>query len=146
MIFNVHSDTSTSSVFIFCTLYIKFKIVFNNLVNIVYTQSYIDTHQLAIWHVLSCMEYQLQNITSRIFLHHSPYIIGYLLPTYIRCRARVTYHLPHTRFLKNCISMTLLTVGPQCNMQNMLAADAHARTLQEKKKNMSFPGIEPVTC
>ena len=60
----------------------------------------------------SCMEYQLQNITSRIFLHHSPYIIGYLLPTYIRCR--VTYHLPHTQFLKNCISMTLLTVGPQC--------------------------------
>ena len=46
--------------------------------------------------------------------------------------------------------MTLLTVGPQCNMQNMLAADAHARTLQKEdlggKKSMSFPGIEPVTC
>ena len=108
MTFIVHSDTCTSRLHFLHT--IEVKIVFNNLVSIVYTQYNLDTpvsyYTLAIawvlWHVPSCNNAGVY-LTS-IILHARTSlaysciilptytIIGYPWPTYIRWR--VAYHAP----------------------------------------------------
>ena len=75
---------------------------------------------------------------ARTSLGYSCYIIGYPWPTYIRWR--VTYHLPLTQSLKNCISIA------SYNMLAALAADAHAYTTERRSWKKKSTSIEPVTC
>ena len=122
--------------------------MFNLVYYSIHTILYIDTPVSLAWHVPSCNNAgylytsytTCKNITSILFLHHSPYIIGYPWPTYIRWR--VTYHLPLTQSLKNCISIagliqyaTSISAIIHCTCI-ALAADAHACTLIRKKKHV----------